>query len=438
MDKGVIGVDIYNILAAPSYQYSVSMFDDDGEGTITPTTAHWFYVQPEGIMIQLPDEGDKKEVYLWKAKEEMDDKTRQVFNRIKTACNQYGYGFTIQDFGNGNLPKKFSHMAMRNREESKLDESMSGTPRRSFYKVNEAKLVIIHDKSIDENIRGSRTRNIKEMFIECGGERYRVPAYLPIGRALTYHIGSGGSIDDQVSMYLKNAYGDIRTLERISKAGTHSGNMGLSGKAKRYLNELKNNIRMVSRPMGYPVMCDCIREIPRVGVDRLKRHTSRYAAFPSLEGDDARVMSKYDILNSFANKDMYRGVINDIINDDRLARRAAAKVSGGDVVFSKPYELLLDSASDITQNVQRVAGDLSKLIECDVIDGVSINDVISHVLEVIAQSEVITPQQAKLVIELAGCATTSPVKQPPVIPELVDLNEWIIATTSKKLLDERK
>lgn len=436
MDKGVIGVDIYNILAAPSYQYSVSMFDDDGEGTITPTTAHWFYVQPEGIMIQLPDDGDKKEVYLWKAKDELDEKTRQVFNRIKTACNQYGFGFTIQDFGNGNLPKKFSHMAMRNREESKLDESMSGTPRRSFYKVNEAQLVIIHDKSIDENIMGSRTRNIKEMFIECNGERYRVPAYLPIGRALTYHLGSGGAIDDPVSAYLKNAYNDIRVLERVSKAGTRGGNIGLGGKAKRYLNELKNNIRLVARPMGYPVMCDCIREIPKIGVDRLKRHTTRYSAFPALESDDARVMSKYDILNAYANRDTYRNVINDIVGDERLSRRAASKVCGGDVVFTKPYELLLDSASDITQNVQRVAGDLSKLIACDVVDGVSVNDVISHVLEVIAQSETISPPQAKLVIELAGCATsTSPMKQEPVIPELAGLNEWIMSTSTKKVLD---
>lgn len=435
MEKGVIGVDIYNILAAPSYKYSVSMFDDDGEGTITPTTAHWFYVQPEGIMIQLPSEGDKNEVYLWKAKEDLDEKTRQVFTRIKTACNQYGYGFTIQDFGNGNLPKKFSHMAMRNREESKLDESLSGTARRSFYKVNEAKLVIIHDQSIDENVRGSRTRHIKEMFIECNGERYRVPAYLPIGRALTYHIGSGGSIDDPVSGYLRKAYDDIKVLERVSKGGAHSGNMGLSGKAKRYLQELKNNIRMVSRPMSYPVICDCIREIPRIGADRLKRHVSRYSAFPNIEPDDARVMSKYDILNSYSNKDLYRGVIGDIIGDDVLSRRAASKVCSGDIVFSRPYELLLDNESDITQNVQRVAGDLSKLVECSEIDGVSVNDVISHVLEVIAQSEMISPAQAKLVIELAGHATTSPVRKVPNIPELVDLNEWIINTTRNKMLD---
>lgn len=435
MDKGVIGVDIYNILAAPSYKYSVSMFDDDGEGTITPTTAHWFYVQPDGIMIQLPDIDDKKEVYLWKAKDEIDDKTRQVFNRIKTACNQYGFGFTIQDFGNGNLPKKFSHMAMRNREESKLDESLSGTARRSFYKVNEAKLVIIHDKSIDENIRGSRSRNIKEMFIECNGERYRIPAYLPIGRALTYHIGSGGSIEDPVSSYLKKAYNDIRSLERVSKASASSGHNGLGGKARRYLQELKNNIRLISRPMSYPVMCDCIREIPRIGMERLKRHTSRYAAFPNLESDDARVMSKYDILNAYANRETYRNVIGDIIGDDILARRAASKVSGGDVKFSQPYELLLDSTSDITHNVQRVAGDLSKLIECNEIDGESIQDVISHVLEVIAQSEAITPQQAKLVIELAGNATTVPTAKPQVVPELVGLNEWIMSTTSQKTLD---
>ena len=36
MMKGVLCSDIYKILAAPQYEYNITMFDDEGTGTINP------------------------------------------------------------------------------------------------------------------------------------------------------------------------------------------------------------------------------------------------------------------------------------------------------------------------------------------------------------------------------------------------------------------
>ena len=36
MKQGVLCSDIYKVLAAPSYGYQITMFDDEGQGTISP------------------------------------------------------------------------------------------------------------------------------------------------------------------------------------------------------------------------------------------------------------------------------------------------------------------------------------------------------------------------------------------------------------------
>ncbi|AXC39251.1 UNVERIFIED_ORG: hypothetical protein [Escherichia phage CMSTMSU] len=73
-------------MAAPQYEYSITMFNDDGEGTISPQDAKWFYIRPVNFMIQAPSGDDtvRPEVYLWKSTDIKDEQTLQVLKRLKT------------------------------------------------------------------------------------------------------------------------------------------------------------------------------------------------------------------------------------------------------------------------------------------------------------------------------------------------------------------
>ena len=52
MKEHALSNDIYKVLAAPSYKYDISMYDADGNGTISPFNTKWCYVNPVSFMIQ--------------------------------------------------------------------------------------------------------------------------------------------------------------------------------------------------------------------------------------------------------------------------------------------------------------------------------------------------------------------------------------------------
>ena len=58
----------------------------------------------------------------------------------------------------------------------KIDEGISpayGTSKSSYQKLESAKLIIKHTKPVNEESRGSRSRNINAIYIEnADGERY--------------------------------------------------------------------------------------------------------------------------------------------------------------------------------------------------------------------------------------------------------------------------
>ena len=261
MKQGVLCSDIYKVLAAPSYQYQITMFDEEGQGTITPSEAKWFYVMPINFMIQVPDVAEttiRPEVYLWKSNDIKDEQSREVLERLKTTSNQYGYGFTIYDFGSGNLPKKFSHIAMRNMEETKVQESLNegltGSARRSYFTLPRAKMVVVHNMKVQEEVRGSRTRNIKEVFIECNGERRRMSTNnLYAAKAMTHHLNEGGTWGDRFSTHVDGYSQDLDSLMRLLADLEISGKTVQANKTKQYIQSIKDYLKRASTPRGYEI-----------------------------------------------------------------------------------------------------------------------------------------------------------------------------------------
>ena len=128
MNSNKLGLEIYKILAAKEYGYSLSMYDSEGTGTSTPLTAKWIYIKPVNFMVQLPDVEDheRPEMYFWKTQGEMDETLGQLLKRVKQAANQFGIGLTINDFTKENTPKQFSKIIKRHNEEKSLTEGFNG------------------------------------------------------------------------------------------------------------------------------------------------------------------------------------------------------------------------------------------------------------------------------------------------------------------------
>lgn len=95
---------------------------------------------------------------------------------------------------------------------------MFGSLKSSQQTLENVKILVRHRTPIDENIRGSRSRQISAIFLECDGERRRFPfAYLPGARAMAQHMAHGGAMDDKVGAYITESTGQLLKLQSFNR-----------------------------------------------------------------------------------------------------------------------------------------------------------------------------------------------------------------------------
>ena len=423
MMKGVLCSDIYKILAAPAYGYNIMMFSEEGEGTINPSEAKWFYVRPVNFMIQAPDANDsvRPEVYLWKSTDIKDEQTKEVLKRIKNVANQYGYGFTLYDFGSGNLPKKFSHIAMRNMEETKIQESLheglSGSAMRSYYQLPRAKMVVVHKSRVQEEVRGSRTRNVKEVFVECNGERRRMSTNnLHAARAMTHHLNEGGQWDDKYGTHIETTASDMDMLKallsdlQLGKKDYHAN------RTLKYIERLKDSLKRAGSPRGYQDSVKSINLIPRIGNTYIEDFANKLGMI-SPDADKNKIFAKYHLIDECSKLPEYLNTIQrNLIGDyePKMISKAAKRVCLGCVPADGHFHM---EPSDDENQV---------LLFGTQIAGVLQDEIILDVLESISEKPELEPDDAKFIIALGNSVIghNKAKKEILVEPELEALKEW--------------
>lgn len=424
MMQGVLCSDIYKILAAPSYGYNIMMFDEEGQGTINPVEAVWFYVRPVNFMIQAPDADDniRPEVYLWKSSDIKDEQTIQVLKRLKNISNQYGYGFTIYDFGSGNLPKKFSHIAMRSVEETKvtesLNEGLSGSAMRSYYQLPRAKMIVVHKSRVQEEVRGSRTRNIKEVFIESNGERRRMRTNnLHAAKAMTHHLNEGGEWGDRFSTHLETASSDLEMLKSLLSDLEINGRDAHASKTLHYINNLKDYLRRSGTPRGYKDSVKGLSIMPRIGSKYIDDFAQRLGAI-SNDTDKTRCFAKQYLMEECTKLPDYLSVMqrNSYSDfDPKDITKAAKRVCLGCVPVDG--EFTFEPTSD-ENKVLLFGSQIADLIQ---------DEIVSEVLGNICEKPHLEPDDARFIIAVGNSMIghNSDNKQVLMEPEMESLNEWI-------------
>lgn len=93
---------------------------------------------------------------------------------------------------------------------------MKGSSKTSVQALEGVKVIVKHGKPVNEEIRGSRSRNIKEIFIENQGVRTQFPHNNLIGaRAMARHLQNGGSFDDVLGEHIIKVTGDLVKLNEF-------------------------------------------------------------------------------------------------------------------------------------------------------------------------------------------------------------------------------
>lgn len=186
--------------------HSVILYDKEGNEVSNPSEARRFFVKDPNYMITLDE--DMREIKINRNKNTELEDFENLLKRIRETARTFMLKSNVKIFGKTIKPKDYAYQAKQHKDkdiEDVLEANMYGTKKTSYQKMESARLVVKHAKEVDEDVRGSRSRAIKSIFIEHEGERTQFPFNsLQAARAMARHYSNGGVMEDKVGQHILN------------------------------------------------------------------------------------------------------------------------------------------------------------------------------------------------------------------------------------------
>ena len=223
VDYNTISSKIFKIIKGSGHD--VKMYDSaTGNETVNPEESRYFYVKEPNYMVHLDHENS--EIKLHQGAEKTDEKVKGVINNIKHISKSYMLDFDHRIFGKELKPKNYAFKIDQNRTEKQMSElqtegytPLQGSTKTSEQKLEGVKVIVRHNKAVDETSRGARSRNIQGIFVETSeGERFKYPhIHLNGARAMARHVHAGGKPHDEVGEAIVNLSDQLAKLKEVTK-----------------------------------------------------------------------------------------------------------------------------------------------------------------------------------------------------------------------------
>jgi len=211
----------------------VTIGNDDAEVTSDPAEARFFTFEytennkPVGtVSISIIDNRALK-VYFNHDMVENIAKPSEWYNFLKSLrffAKQNMLMFDARDIQKDRLDGRDFDFIKNNDGPYKDDDveitesKMYGSKRKSKQQFENATLVVYHKKTVDEEVRGSRSRHIDSIFIESNGEKFRFPInYLNGARAMAVHVSEGGTPYDSIGQHIIETVNEMRNLSQFAR-----------------------------------------------------------------------------------------------------------------------------------------------------------------------------------------------------------------------------
>ena len=213
-----IANEIFKILKGSGV--SVQLYTDEGENTVDPDNARRFYLKDLGSMVNLDETDSNREIRVSVNRNTNLDEFKDTLLQIKNLANRSIIEYTLKSFTKKIEPKDQDYQAQKVRD-MKIEEGISpayGTSKSSYQKLESAKLIIKHTKAVNEESRGSRSRNINAIYIEnADGERFKMPTNnLAGGRAMLRHVKEGGEFADAFGKHIQEQTVELKRLKEFA------------------------------------------------------------------------------------------------------------------------------------------------------------------------------------------------------------------------------
>jgi hypothetical protein len=255
----------------------VNLGDESAKSTQDPEKARFFNftysqdgIELGNVTISLIDEEAMKVYFGADIKDNIKenglskDEWYDFLRALRKFAKRNMLSFDTRDIAKSNLQIKdvkqqSNSDATINTGDINVTESrMYGTKKHSFAKVGECTVRVVHSDSIDEEVRGARTRKIESIFIETPqGERFRLKhKNLAGATALAQHYSNGGTYGDEICEAINNMMDEMsslshfaRSIKRRSDLDDETNSMATHAVDRYY--ELKNKLKRLRSPRYY-------------------------------------------------------------------------------------------------------------------------------------------------------------------------------------------
>lgn len=212
---GKLSEEIFNILKG--HDRSLTLYGDNGNIVYDPSSAVRMFIMPDKMMLSITEDDDNDiEVKLYIGKSVEIKNIESIIKTIRAVCSRLNCLFNIRRYGKDITPKDFAYQVNTNES---ITEAYYNSLKTTYENVGNCKLILKHDKSVDESKRGSSSRNIKTIYVQNENkEKILLPTTnINAARAIARHLSNGGKIYDSVGDYIVEASKEFHILKSMIK-----------------------------------------------------------------------------------------------------------------------------------------------------------------------------------------------------------------------------
>ena len=206
-----ISEKVFNLLKG--FGFDVQSFDKEGKLSIDPQQSTRFVVEDPNVLVRIDRSTDT--IILNTSNDLSEHKIR---NMLKELANDYLLNFDYKVFDKKLKAKGEQADIVKNSEKDMADVmegfgTMSGSTRSSYQGLDNVTIVVRHTKPVNEEVRGSRSRNIHSILLRRGEEVFKLPENnLSMARAMARHLQKGGETFDEVGTKIVEMAADYKSL----------------------------------------------------------------------------------------------------------------------------------------------------------------------------------------------------------------------------------
>ena len=259
-----IGEDLFNKIRGRFPEVTIG--DKNGTVTNEPTMARFFDFDYNGlgkVSVAIDEDEGLTVIYSKDFMEDQDEQTKEAWydflKELRVFSKKRMLDYSVRDITKSNLTKRDYNFLAKTPEDGQMTESkLYGTSRISYQKVGEARIVVKHTESINQESATGRTQKIGKIYIESAdGERFRYPyKHLSGARAMARHVSEGGNAYDDFGKHIVGLSEEMGKLRKFKNYMGRSAVMaeslaGYVDIVKERISTVKKTIESLQKPAYY-------------------------------------------------------------------------------------------------------------------------------------------------------------------------------------------